>query len=259
LFAHDELDPGGHEDLGWETTLNLSGLRFDEVEVTEYRLDREHGIRDAYEALPKRGGGGVYTREELADLLAADELEPLGPPVRYEVTDGRLTLNTFVQGQGITFLEVFEIDEDGDGIWPEEDNCPSTPNPDQADADADGAGDVCDCAPDDPEAFSVPGESSGVMVRDTDPTRIDWDDQAPAAGSGTVYDVVTGSLTDLLRDAGYGAASCLESGLTDPTTTDGRTPVPSDGFYHLVRGRNACGAGTYGPDRDELDAASPCP
>lgn len=39
------------------------------------------------------------------------------------------------------------IDSDGDGVPDTVDNCPSTPNPEQADNDADGVGDVCD--PDD--------------------------------------------------------------------------------------------------------------
>lgn len=42
-----------------------------------------------------------------------------------------------------------ETDVDGDGrICP--DNCPDTANADQADADGDGAGDVCDLCPNDP-------------------------------------------------------------------------------------------------------------
>ena len=36
------------------------------------------------------------------------------------------------------------IDTDDDGIPDSDDNCPSTPNPDQADFDGDGLGDVCD-------------------------------------------------------------------------------------------------------------------
>src|SRR6478752_1406082 len=38
-------------------------------------------------------------------------------------------------------------DFDGDGVPNASDNCPYTPNPDQADSDGDGKGDVCDPCP----------------------------------------------------------------------------------------------------------------
>ena len=41
-------------------------------------------------------------------------------------------------------------DTDGDGVPDASDNCPYTPNPDQADADHDGVGDACDACPADP-------------------------------------------------------------------------------------------------------------
>ncbi|MFH1724590.1 MAG: LamG-like jellyroll fold domain-containing protein, partial [Elusimicrobiota bacterium] len=40
-------------------------------------------------------------------------------------------------------------DQDGDGVLDEDDNCPATANPDQADSDADGQGDACDACPND--------------------------------------------------------------------------------------------------------------
>ncbi|MEE8602053.1 thrombospondin type 3 repeat-containing protein, partial [Euzebya tangerina] len=42
-------------------------------------------------------------------------------------------------------------DSDGDGLPDAEDNCPSTPNPDQLDTDSDGLGDACDDCPNDPD------------------------------------------------------------------------------------------------------------
>lgn len=259
LFAHDELDPGDHERLGWTVTLDLAGLEYDEMEVTEYRLDRDHGIRAAFAALPKRGDAGVYTLDELDDLLAADTLVPLGEPMTHPVQEGRLTLTTFVQGQGVTFLEAFDIDDDGDGVWPEDDNCPLVANPGQEDGDGDGAGDACDCAPGDSGATSVPAESTGLRVSGQDPATLEWNSQAEASGTGTVYDVITGSLSALLSSGGFTDASCLEAGLSEPAASDGRTPLPGDGFEYLVRARNACGEGPYGAGREGLDQSSPCP
>ncbi|MDD3814727.1 MAG: thrombospondin type 3 repeat-containing protein [Desulfocapsaceae bacterium] len=39
---------------------------------------------------------------------------------------------------------VIGVDSDNDGISDDTDNCPDVANPDQADADGDGIGDVCD-------------------------------------------------------------------------------------------------------------------
>lgn len=51
------------------------------------------------------------------------------------------------------------LEQDGDGIPDTADNCPGTPNPDQADADRDGTGDVCDPTPQGtiPPTIAVPG------------------------------------------------------------------------------------------------------
>jgi hypothetical protein len=58
--------------------------------------------------------------------------------------------NTFgAVNSGQTFSTVV-VDDDGDGVPNNVDNCPTVPNPGQEDADGDGVGDVCDACPADP-------------------------------------------------------------------------------------------------------------
>lgn len=48
---------------------------------------------------------------------------------------------------GVAIRPVGAPDADGDGVPDAQDNCPSTPNPDQLDSDGDGRGDACDNCP----------------------------------------------------------------------------------------------------------------
>jgi Tol biopolymer transport system component len=54
------------------------------------------------------------------------------------------------------------LDSDGDGVPDFRDNCPTTPNPDQADRDGNGVGDACDVTSDAPPVAEVNGPYSGV-------------------------------------------------------------------------------------------------
>ena len=163
-----------------------------------------------------------------------------------------------------------QVDTDADRVGDACDNCPLTVNPDQLDTDGDGHGDVCDCAPQSLSAWQIPMEVTGGMVAQVplqaaSYIEFSWDSLSAQAGPGVVYDIVFGSLSGLRLNRGYSGAACFDSSHTVNNEFDGTQIPPGDGRWYLVRGRDACGAGTWGdgtgsPDpRDQLDTLSPCP
>ena len=133
--------------------------------------------------------------------------------------------------------------------------------------DRDGAAAGADCNDEDASVVAAPAVVSGVLLQPAEgATRLSWDSQDAAAGAGTVYDVASGWLSDLVESGGYGDASCLAAAVADtPYDDTSADPAAGDGVFRLIRARNTCGAGSYGdssllPDpRDALDATSPCP
>ncbi len=92
------------------------------------------------------------------------------------------------------------------------------------DPDRDGAAAGADCNDEDAAVVSAPAVVSGVLLQPAEgATRLSWTSQDAAAGPGTVYDIASGRLGDLLATGSHGDSSLL--------------PDP----------------------RDALDAASPCP
>jgi hypothetical protein len=147
-------------------------------------------------------------------------------------------------------------DSDGDGVPNCADNCILDVNPSQLDSDQDGAGDACDadddndgvldaadCAPLDPSASAASPEINGVKFA-ADATTLTWS-AVQGTGPGIVYDVMRGDVKNL-PPGGKPQEICLESGSSDATSADASIPAAGDARYYLVRGRNACGAGTYG-------------
>ncbi len=152
-----------------------------------------------------------------------------------------------------------QTDSDGDGAGDPCDNCPSIDNADQADLDRDGLGDGCDpdidgdghpngadCAPEDPHAWSAPGEIAQLSL-DWDPlagaTALSW--TLGSSGSAAVYDVATGVINGPGVSA-FNAATCLVNG--HPGNMLSAPPAPRGPRVEIfvVREIGECGTGSWG-------------
>ena len=128
--------------------------------------------------------------------------------------------------------------------------------------------DDTDCNPSSSTVIAKPGLVQGMKVSPimaSTNVSVSWTSQDPTAGSETVYDGVTGLLSQLRQDGNYTRASCLVNNHPDTPYTDTRTlPSAGDGYYYLFRGHNTCGVGSFNPKgpsdpRAALDSATPCP
>jgi hypothetical protein len=91
--------------------------------------------------------------------------------------------------------------------------------------------------------LQIPAEVSNLRLG-ADHVTLTWN-SAIAAGPGTVHDVIRGLVTQL--PVGTGPAEiCFAQGIAAATAADASVPAASTSYWYLVRGRNACGTGTYG-------------
>jgi C1A family cysteine protease len=111
------------------------------------------------------------------------------------------------------------VDSDGDGYGdpghPEnecpDDNCPIVYNPNQADADFDGIGDVCDsCTDTDGDGYGNPGFPANTCALDNCPTVYNpTQADADSDGKGDVCDSCTDTDGDGLGNPGFPANTCI--------------------------------------------------
>lgn len=202
-----------------------------------------------------RGSGVLVSEDRGATWTATGgPAHPFLTDLRFRPETDRLFAATYGGG-------VYRLDDAGrvgpdldlDGVRDTVDNCPATVNPAQLDTDADTAGDACDCAPNDPGSYRLPGEVTGLRVnRVGSAASLSWDDPRPPAGPDTAEDVASGTLGDFVT------ATCLATGLPGVDYLDDRPPpAPGKGDWYRVRAVNVCGSGTWGDA--VLDASSPCP
>jgi VCBS repeat protein len=109
--------------------------------------------------------------------------------------------------------------------------------------DGDGVRDDLDCAPADVTTFAEPGDVRGVRL--TTNASLAWTPASLLAGAGTVHDVIRGSLARLPVGSDPGEICLVAGSPAVSLSVDGDPPVGT-GFYYIVRGRNACGVGSYG-------------
>ena len=245
-----EADAGGPYTIDEGDDLQLDGSAFDPNEDCGDTLTANWDIDDDGTFDDATGFKPLVPWATIKDL-PRDTANPIHLRVtdstgREDVDDSTLTID----GCG--------TDSDGDGVGDPCDNCPETANDTQVDGDGDGHGDACDCAPGDGGSWAVPAEASGLAFG-VDKETLSWDSLASQAGPGTVYDVPRGKVSQLPAGSGDDE-SCLASGSSDTEATDASTPATGTGTWYLVRGRNTCGAGTYGQASDGTERVTDaCP
>lgn len=114
---------------------NIAGLGHNAVIALEHPVPLTHPIT------------GIQTEYNLKVLSMIDGTSVGLIPNRREgglcwmqwATDGRMVITA-----SDNVVELYPVDRDSDGVIDSEDNCINNANPDQADADGDGIGDVCD-------------------------------------------------------------------------------------------------------------------
>lgn len=111
------------------------------------------------------------------------------------------------------------------------------------DGDGDGINNSSDCAPGDPDAWTIPSPVTDLRLSKGGATEFTWSE--PLGGSGSVYDVLRS-----LDDTDFWNATCVASGVPGPPPWGDIDPAQGDLFFYLVRARGDCGTAPMGNNHD---------
>jgi hypothetical protein len=120
------------------------------------------------------------------------------------------------------FFVVDPDDPDGDMIASESDNCPLAFNPDQADADGDGEGDLCDqCTDTDADGFGNPGFPLNSCPEDNCPSAFNpMQEDTDLDQIADACDPCTDTDDDGYGNPGYAANTCAVDNCPDTANAD---------------------------------------
>jgi len=115
LFSHHGQDPQSRSDIAFEIDLELIGIPWPEIEIAQYRIDRDHNsyyrlareLRDRFQ----RSGDPVHTEEEFQQVVEQATLKVTTRLARTVRNTGSVTWTAELAGNGISFLIVQPIVE----------------------------------------------------------------------------------------------------------------------------------------------------
>lgn len=159
-----------------------------------------------------------------------------------------------MDGQG----DLCDADDDNDGVLDGPDNCDRVANASQIDADMDGNGDACDCQIANAAVWETPGIITTLALsRSGVVATLTWQAPPTLGATSVVYDTLRSpSPSDFTAVA---PATCVETDGTDFTSTDGTPPPAGSVIHYLVRVENNCPAGNMGNSTAGPRTGRTCP